>query len=255
MTEFKYISMKTMIISFAYFMGMIIFSIIVAARGTSNSLFDFVSNFRGGGSADMLAIILGVLPIIAFVFPLLMDRKETDMVVIRIKRKQKLFYDHFVLSLMISAIFTIIMAISGIISAYIVTGHVQNLWGTKAGTLYFLLENKSFFPLYIPHVTSFKVWAYLLGSRFLATLFIAIFVVFLKTVLKKNAWVFFFTLILLGTDGLFTDRFSLFLGRVQIKMDTWLSPSDQWFNLIYFILWIVILSFLSLKFYEKKEFF
>ncbi|MFC4619986.1 hypothetical protein ACFO4N_14830 [Camelliibacillus cellulosilyticus] len=213
-----------------------------------------MSNFRGGGSADVLPIVLGALPIIAIVLPLLIDHWETDMIVIRIKKKQRLFYDHLVFSFLISMFFTIIIAISGLIGAFIVTGHIQNLWGSKTGTLYFLLENKSFFPLFIPHVTSLKVWAYLISSRFLAILFISVCVIFLKVLIKKNSLVFFITLILLGTDGLFTERFSLFLGRIRITMDTWLSPSEQWFNLIYLFLWIVVLSFLCLKFYENKEF-
>lgn len=253
MINFRFISKRMAILSLVYFMFIVIMS--TKTRGISNSLFDFVANIRWGGSASVLTLTLGVLPLLALVLPLLMDRLESDMIVIRIKQKRRLFYGHFSLSIFISAFFTFLMAISGIVGSLIATGHVDNLWGTKEGTIYFLLENKSYFQLYPPHVTSGKIWTYLLSSRFLAILFMATFVIFLKAFLRKNIYVFFISLIILGSDGLFTDRFSLFLGRVGITLDTWISPGDQLFNLIYLALWIIVMSFLCIKLYDKKEFY
>lgn len=255
MLVYKYISKKMVVLSLAYFMVITISSIVSATKGISNSLFDYILNFRGGGSASVLTLTVGVLPILALVIPMLMDQFESDMIVVRVRRKRKLFYEHFNLSIYVSACLTILMALSGIAASLIATGHANNLWGTKEGTLYFWLDNKNYFPLYISHVTSLKVWGYILTSRFLAILFIATCIIFLKLILRKNIYVFFVSLILLGIDGFSSERLSLFMGRARMKMDTWLAPEDQLFNLGYFILVIIILSLICLKRYDKKEFY
>ncbi|MDC3414319.1 hypothetical protein NC797_14905 [Aquibacillus sp. 3ASR75-11] len=256
MIEFKFASNKLFVLSVVYFMAVIIVSILSgAANGVSNSLFDYVSNNRGGGSASIMPLVLGVLPVIALVLPLMIDQLEKDMIVLRLKHKRKLFYSHFIFSILTSAFFTLVMVLGGIIASFILTGNIDNLWGTKEGTIYFLLDNKAYFPLYIPSVTSVKVWAYIISSRFLATLFIATCVIFLKLILKKNIYVFFVALILFGTDAFFSGRYSLFLGKTRINLETWISPEDQMFNIVYFIFGIVIVYLICLRNYDKKEFY
>jgi len=102
------------------------------------------------------------------------------MVVIRIRNKKELFYQHLVFSIVISAIFVILMVLAGGMASNLLTGNVKNLWPTEKGSIYFYLENKTSFPIYIPHLTSFKVWLYLISSRFLAILSIAVLLIFLK---------------------------------------------------------------------------
>ena len=255
MTNLKYISNKMIIFSLAYFLVIVAAGVVIASRGFSNSLFDYISNLQVGGSASAFTISTGVLPLFALVIPLLIDQMESDMIVIRIKQKENLLSQYFTFSILISVLFTILMAAGGIIGSLLASGHIDNLWGTKEGAIYFLLENKSHFPFYVPEVSSVKVWAYLLSSRFLALLFIATFVIFLKCILKKNSYVFFAAIILIGTDGIFPERYSLFLGRARIEMDTWIDHAGQLFNLVYFVLGIVIFFFACLKMYEKKEFY
>lgn len=255
MTDFRYISNRMVIFSLAYFLVIVAAGVVIASRGFSNSLFDYVSNLQIGGSASAFTLSTGVLPLFAVVIPLLIDQKESDMIVIRMKKKEQLFYQHFIFSVLISVLFTLLMAAGGIIGSLLEIGHIGNLWDAKEGAIYFLLDNKSFFPFYAPEVTTVKVWAYLLSSRFLATLFIATCVIFLKCILKKNSYVFFAAIILIGTDGIFPERYSLFLGRASIEMDTWIDHAGQLFNLVYFVLGIVIFFFACLKMYEKKEFY
>ena len=151
---------------------------------------------------------------------------------------------------------TLIIVASGIAAAFIITGHVQNLWGTKAGSLYFLLDNKALFPLYIPHVTSIKIWAYIISSRFLATLFICVWVILLKLLLKKNIYAFFVSLILLTmTDSFLPEQYNLFLGRTKVSMDAWLDTESLLFNIGYFLLVIIVLFFFCTNRYDKKEFY
>ncbi|PLR78603.1 hypothetical protein CU633_05080 [Bacillus sp. V3-13] len=255
MIDLKNISIRMLILIIAYFIGIVIVSVITADNAISNSLFDYVSNVRWGGSAGIMPLVLGALPIFAIILPLLMDQFERDTFVLRIKQKRNLFYNHFIFSIFLSACFTIIMALGGIIASFILTGHINNLWGSEEGMVYFLLDNKEYFPLYVPHVTSVKVWAYVLSSRFLAILFIATCVIFLKLILKKNIYVFFAALVILGTDGLVPEQFSLFLGRARITLETWITPADQWFNLVYFVFGIFVLSLICLRIYDKKEFY
>jgi hypothetical protein len=150
---------------------------------------------------------------------------------------------------------TFMIAVIGIVGSFIGNGHLHNLWGDQTGTLYFWLDHKSDFGLYLSHVTTLKIWSYLLLSRFLAILFIGITVIFFKLIVKKNIFVFFLSILLVGTDGFLPERFSVFLGRARITTDTWIAPVDQLFNLVYFLLAITVLSFICLKIYEKKEFY
>lgn len=245
MTAIFFFSKKIWIFSCVYLIGVICIGVAIASKGISNSLFDYEMNFREGGSASILILLTGVLPALTISLPLLIDRMENDMVVLRVKQKRQLFYDLFFFSIWISVCFTFLMALCGIIGAYLYTGHVHNLWGTKEGTIYYLLKNKEYFPFYISHVTSFKVWTYLLISRFLAVLFIATFVIFLKAFLKKNSYVFLVALIIV----------SFFLGKFRVKMVTWLSPGDLIFHLVSFMVLIFVCSILSLNLYKKKEFY
>lgn len=245
MNPLFYFSKKLWVFSCFYLIGIIIIGVVIASKGISNSLFDYEMNFREGGSASTLILLIGVLPALSLSLPLLIDRMENDMVVLRVKQKRQLFYNLFFFSIWLSVCFTFLMAFGGMIGSYLYTGQVHNLWVTKKGTIYYLLKNKEYFPFYISHVTSFKVWTYLLISRFLVVLFIATFLIFLKAFLKKNNYVFLIALIFV----------SFFLGKFRIKMGTWLSPEDLIFNLVSFIVIIIVCSVLSLNLYKKKEFY
>lgn len=157
-----------------------IFDIHQAREFMNNSLFDFIVHPLSGGSAGTLTIFLGIYPVLAILIPLIVDKMENDMVVIRIQNKKELFYQHLVFSIVISAIFVILMVLAGGMASNLLTGNVKNLWPTEKGSIYFYLENKTSFPIYIPHLTSFKVWLYLISSRFLAILSIAVLLIFLK---------------------------------------------------------------------------
>ncbi|MBB2481714.1 hypothetical protein H5P36_16145 [Bacillus sp. APMAM] len=255
MSEIKFIPKKMLLLLIIYFIVIDVVSILSVDKVFSNSLFDYIVNLRWGGSAGMMPIILGVLPVLAILFPLLIDKMEMDMYVLRIENKRKLFYNHLIFAIMASAFFTLFMVLSGIIASFIATGNVHNLWGTKDGMVYFLLDNKDYFSIYLPHVTSMKVWLYIISSRFLAILCITLFIILLKSFLKKNIYVFFVSWIFLGIDGFFSNQFTLFLGRASITLETWISPSDQLFNLVYFMLGIVIFYYICIKLYDKKEFF
>ncbi|TCP29946.1 hypothetical protein EV207_10740 [Scopulibacillus darangshiensis] len=255
MIELKYISKRMLLLSFSYLLLIITFSIVRVSRGTGNSLFDYILNMRWGGSASLVTLTIGIIPILSISIPLIMDRLENEMIITRIRWKRKLFYGHFAFFFLISGFLTILITVSGVIGSLIATGQAQNLWGTKKGMIYFLLDNKAYFSFYPPHVTSFKVWVYLLSSRFLAILFITTFIFLLKLILKKNVYVFFTSLVFLGTDGLHINHFSLFLGRARITLETWISPEDQIFNIIYFILMIIVFYFLCKKIYDRKEYY
>ncbi|WP_346207983.1 hypothetical protein NSS91_01350 [Caldifermentibacillus hisashii] len=138
----------------------------------------------------------------------------------------------------------------------LLTGSVKNLWPTEKGSIYFYLENKTSFPIYIPQLTSFKVWLYIISSRFLAILSIAVLLIFLKLVLKKNSYVLLVSLLfLLGSGGLFPGHFHLFLGYIDIDPELWISPEHQLFTLVYHLFWIVLLFILCQWLYKKKEFY
>lgn len=254
MLRMNWTSTLMKLITFFYFILILVISILNALNGISNSMFDFLANNQGGGSASVLTLLLGVFPVIAFILPSLMDHLEKSMIVSRIKEKRKLVYRYFAFSIWISFILTIMIALAGIIGAFLSTGQLTNLWCSKTGSIYFLLDNKNYFPLYVPHVTSFKVWTYLLCSRFIAILFICTFLIFLKAIFKKNIYVFCTAFILLGTDGLFPGHFSIFLGRVSVQLNIWLSPEEQLFNVIYFVILIAILLLICVKLYNRKEF-
>lgn len=251
----KFFSMKMISFSTAYFLLVMVINIIEASRKTSNSLFDYILNLRWGGSADILVLSVGILPVLALVIPMVMDRMESSMIITRMEHKGKLLSYYVLPAFYISIFFTLLMAAGGIVAALIDTGHIHNLWGSEKGMIYFLLDNKSHFPIYVPHVTSLKVWGYILSSRFMAILFMSMCIIFLKLVLRKNMYVFFVSLIVIGSDSLFLNRFSLFTGRVRITMDTWLSLGDQLFNLVYFLLGITILYYLCQILYQKKDFY
>ncbi|MCM3738561.1 hypothetical protein M3215_22990 [Bacillus cytotoxicus] len=251
----NYLSPLMILLSFTYFMIVCVGNTIGATRGMSNSLFDYIVNLRGGGSCGNGLLLFGILPILALLLPLLMDRMENEMIITRLQNKRALLYEHFLFSIGISVIFTSLMALVGIVVAFVETGKLTNLWGTKEGMLYFLLDNKSTFSAYLPHVTSGKIWLYVLASRFLAVLFMAMFIIFLKLVLKKNIYVLFVSLVLFASDGYVSTDTPIFIKKIDISIDTWLKSNDQLFNLIYFIVWIVLLFLISMKQYDKKEFY
>lgn len=255
MSPHKYVPKKALIYFMAYFLLIMIVSIKVADKESSNSLFDYLVNLRMGGSASIMTLVFGVLPILAILLPTMIDKFEQDIVVLRIKQKGKLLNRHFIFSFFLSAFFTIVMIMGGIFASWFINGHIENFWPTKEGTVYFLIENKDSFPQYIPYFESIKVWVGIISSRFLSILFIATAVIFLKTVLKKNSLVFFSAIIILGTDGILFNQFSLFLGKAKMNLDTWLNPEEQWFNFLYFILVITVFYLVSRKIYDKKEFY
>ena len=255
MSPHKYVPQKTSIYFMAYFLLIMIVSIIVADRESSNSLFDYIVNLRMGGSASIMTLVFGVLPILAILLPTMIDKYEQDIVVLRIKQKRKLLNRLFIFSIFLSALFTIVMMMGGIVASWFINGHIENFWPSKKGTVYFLIENKDSFSQYIPYFENIRVWGSIVSSRFLSVLFIATAVIFLKTVLKKNILVFFSAIIILGTDGIFFNQFSLFLGKAKMNLDTWLDPEEQWFNFLYFILVITVFYLVSRKIYDKKEFY
>ncbi|RYL87304.1 hypothetical protein [Sporolactobacillus sp. THM19-2] len=255
MMSIRYLPVRMTLLAFTYFLAIDLSSIAMAPKWAEDSLFDYVANVQWGGSMGVDALLLGVLPLLALVLPRLMDRFENHLVVVRIQDKGKVFDQLIALSVYMAALLTLVMAATGIVVSLLATGRMSNLWGSHVGTLYFLLENKTYFPIYVPHVTSIKIWIYLLSSRFVVILFMAVFILFLKIVLKKNIFVFFLSLFLFAGDGLISERFPLLLERVRITMDTWVSPTDQWFQVIYFILGITIFYFLSIRFYKNKEFY
>ncbi|MFC0190065.1 hypothetical protein ACFFJY_17350 [Fictibacillus aquaticus] len=254
MLDLKSFIGKMALLSIGFVLVITVIGTVNASGLANNSLFDFLSPFKGGGSAGMLVLLAGILPMIAIVMPLLMDQVENDMIVVRIKKKRKLFYEHVFFAVGLTVFLTSLIIVIGVVGSLISTGQLTNLWGTKEGSLYFWLDNKDYFQLYVPRVTSGKVWSYIIGSRFLVILFMILMVIFLKLLLRKNVYVFFTSLILWLGDGLFFDQYSLFTGQARISMELWLSPEDQLFNLIYFLLWITVLFFICLKIYDKKEF-
>ena len=258
MLNFKFFSFKMGILSFIYISLILISNALLANDGINNSLFDFIASPNGGGSFSLSILILGILPVLVLIFPVIIDRIDSDMVIIRIKHKRKLVNNHFFFAFIISLIIVGILVLIGIVASLIHTGHLSNLWGTKNGSIYFYLEDKQYFPLYIPYVTTFKVWMYLILSRILAIYFMSSCIIFFKSILSKNIYVLFITFLLLATDSLFsifTNRFSFFIEVVRIKMDTWLSPEDQLFSILYLLTGIIIFYLLSIKMYSKKEFY
>lgn len=255
MNNIKFVPKALLIFIFIYFLFILTISILITLEFKSNSLFDFLSHPISGGSASVFTLLFGIFPILAILIPQILDNSERAMFVIRVPQKSKLFNEHFVFLLIISTFFTLSIIFSGILASYFITGQVQNLWQTEEGTVFFYLENKSVFSLYKPYLTSFKVWSYILLSRFLIILLLAQLLVFLKLVLKRNIIVIFISLLLFGMERLFIHRFSLIMGHVDISIETWISPEDQYFNLLYFIFWIVLLFFICQRLYKKKEFY
>jgi len=254
MIDIRFVTWKILLLSAFYFFIILSGSIAIAAKMGSHSLFDFIVHLQSGGSAGNFTLAFGTLPLLAFLLPSLIDLTERDHIVLRLQNKTTLYRHHILFSIIASGIFVSLMALAGLAASMVLVGHTDNLWTTKQGSVYFLLENKELFPLYISKVASWKVWGYILASRFLATLFMSLLIIALKLLLRKNILVFFSALLLLGTDALLPRGFSLFLGRTRIDLETWLSPADQWFNLVYFSLGIVLLFFLSGNLYRKKEF-
>ncbi|MEN0664886.1 hypothetical protein [Caldifermentibacillus hisashii] len=256
MIDIKYMPKLWVLLLFGYFLLLMILDIHQAREFISNSLFDFIVHPLSGGSAGTLTLFLGIYPVLAILIPLIVDKMENDMVVIRIRNKKELFYQHFIFSIVISAIFVIVMVLAGGMASNLLTGSVKNLWPTEKGSIYFYLENKTSFPIYIPQLTSFKVWLYIISSRFLAILSIAVLLIFLKLVLKKNSYVLLVSLLfLLGSGGLFPGHFHLFLGYIDIDPKLWISPEHQLFTLVYHLFWIVLLFILCQWLYKKKEFY
>ncbi|WP_077324724.1 hypothetical protein [Virgibacillus siamensis] len=251
----KYCSKKMVFFSIGYILVIAILCTVYAANGFSNSLFDYIVNLRSGGSMSVLTFYVGVLPTLAILIPVLIDQLENDIVITRIKEKRKLLNQHMVFAVIMSALITFLLAITGVVSSFVAVGHIDNLWPTQQGMVYLILENKMHFPLYVDHVTSMKVWGYLLLSRFLMTIMIAFIIILLKAVLQKNVFVFFVTQIVFWADSFLPQEFSLFTGKLRVGLDTWLSPQEQVFNIIYTTLVIVILYLICSRLYRKKEFY
>ncbi|MEK4974927.1 hypothetical protein NSQ89_21620 [Niallia sp. FSL R7-0648] len=255
MINLKLLNKRTYFLVIIYLAIITVASVVSAKRDGGNSLFDYVVNLRFGGTASDFVLLMGVFPLISIIIPVLIDQMEKEMFVLRIWDKKRVFKNHFIFSIIISVFFIIWMVASGVISSFIINGHINNLWQTREGTVYFLLEKKEIFEMYIPYFVSWKVWLYIIASRFLGILFMSLFILLLKTIIKKNTFIFFLALFLFGVDGLLPNDFSFFLGRMQITLDTWVSVEEKLFNVIYFLLGITICWYICFKRYEKKEFY
>ncbi|MED4850411.1 hypothetical protein P9386_00775, partial [Caldifermentibacillus hisashii] len=111
MIDIKYMPKLWVLLLFGYFLLLMILDIHQAREFISNSLFDFIVHPLSGGSAGTLTLFLGIYPVLAILIPLIVDKMENDMVVIRIRNKKELFYQHFIFSIVISAIFVIVMVL------------------------------------------------------------------------------------------------------------------------------------------------
>ena len=252
---YPFLSIGFVFICFSYYFLIVFFMTIQASNEMSNSLFDYVIHLRGGGSASTETIMLGVLPIILLLLPMYNDQIEKYMVILRLKDRRVIHKHQFFFSLTLAFFLTVWMVIIGVGDAWIEIGHLSNLWESKEGMFYYFLDNKATFSFYKPYITSGRVWFYILLSRFLAILCLTMFVWFLKLLLRKNVNVFFGVILFFSIDGLLSKKFSLFMGRVKVNLDTWASPGDQWFNLLYFVLVIIILYMINLKMYQNREFY
>ena len=201
----------------------------------------------------MLPLNIGVLPIFALLIPLIIDNLESEMIVLRIRNKREIYYKYLIFVFIFSAIMTLCMVLSGIVASLIFTGNVENLWGDKSGALYYLLDNKAYFQLYIPHVKTFNLLVYIICSRFFALVFMGIWIIFLKITLKKNISTFIASILLLNIIDDFLP-IKLFLGRARIPVDLLLDSYGQLFNLGYFLIIIFILSYICMIIYDKREF-
>ena len=255
MNALKFVHKRIYFFAIIYLTIITVASVVSAKRDGGNSLFDYIVGLRFGGTASTFVLLIGVFPLIAMILPMLVDQMEQEMFILRIQDKKKLLKNHIVFSAVISIFITIWMVASGVISSFIINGHINNLWQTREGTVYFLLEKKEIFEMYIPYFVSWKVWLYIIASRFLGILFMSLFILLLKTIIKKNTFIFFLALFLFGVDGLLPNDFSFFLGRMQITLDTWVSVEEKLFNVIYFLLGITICWYICFKRYEKKEFY
>lgn len=210
MINLKLLNKRTYFLVIIYLAIITVASVVSAKRDGGNSLFDYVVNLRFGGTASDFVLLMGVFPLISIIIPVLIDQMEKEMFVLRIWDKKRVFKNHFIFSIIISVFFIIWMVASGVISSFIINGHINNLWQTREGTVYFLLEKKEIFEMYIPYFVSWKVWLYIIASRFLGILFMSLFILLLKTIIKKNTFIFFLALFLFGVDGLLPNDFSFF---------------------------------------------
>ncbi len=101
MIDLKYMPKLWVLLLFGYFLLIMILDIHQAREFISNSLFDFIVHPLSGGSAGTLTLFPGIYPVLAILIPLIVDKMENDMVVIRIRKKKSFFINilYFLLSL------------------------------------------------------------------------------------------------------------------------------------------------------------
>ncbi|EOR25925.1 hypothetical protein A499_03408 [Niallia nealsonii AAU1] len=58
-------------------------SIASAQHDGGNSLFDYIVGLRFGGTASTFVLLIGVFPLIAMIFPIIVDQMETGNVCIK----------------------------------------------------------------------------------------------------------------------------------------------------------------------------
>ncbi|SDJ81972.1 hypothetical protein [Sediminibacillus albus] len=251
-----YWSWKLLVAGLLYLLLVIMASIAMSLSGPyKHSLFDFIVNLRGGGSAGATVLLYGTLPIITLVFPLMIDRMETVIVVTRLKQQKQLFSQHVIFAVCFNFLLICLMAVAGLSAAYFLTGSLDNLWGEESGAIYYFLDNKAHFPFYVPHVTGWKVWFYIWSNRFFYLMMVSMFVLCFQTVFQKKTLTFIGMMILFGTPFPYLLDFSVFLHPIHIEMPLWLSWQDQMFNLVYLLFWNAVAYFLASRLYTKKEFF
>lgn len=142
MIDIKYMPKLWVLLLFGYFLLLMILDIHQAREFISNSLFDFIVHPLSGGSAGTLTLFLGIYPVLAILIPLIVDKMENDMVVIRIRNKKELFYQHFIFSIVISAIFVIVMVLAGGMASNLLTGSVKIYGQQKKDQFIFILRIK-----------------------------------------------------------------------------------------------------------------
>jgi hypothetical protein len=250
-----YISRKISAACFLYFFLIILASIVIANNGPSNSLFDYMINLQAGGSASDFVLLFGAVPIIALALPFIIDKIDNEMIVTRFQDKNKILKYHILFGFLASVIITIVMIISGWIAAYLLQGHIVNLWDNEAGMVYFLLDNKMHFPFYVPHVNTTKILSYIISTRFLFIFMVIMLTIFLKYLLRKNIYIFSILIVLFASNLLIIYDFHLLIEPIRFHITLILSTRDKLFNIVYLLFCISLLFILTKKLQDRKEFF
>lgn len=216
--------------------------------------FDLLANISGiTGSTNINMFIITGIPITFILIILLIERNERTIYTLKFKSRFQIWHTQVITAIWISLSMTvIIIALSSLISAYLVG--IQNTWLSESGTIGKMVKDHEKFQSILENITSTRIIFWIFITKFLGFLFITMFVLLFKQLIRSNTVIVIILIALAGVDMTHLFPFPIFIGAASLTLIDWLHPSNLVYRCLYLMIVSLILYGIGGMLFERKDF-